>query len=252
MKLFKRTISILLGISLLFCIFIYYFAFTEKNSISINNEDKLQIIEMLKENNIRIEKEIIPDKFFDAPEITLYNQAFTPVKFSEKIRDIDGAAFKLSGNVFTITFSKPYAKKDFLKASPEIYGNVINKVLSKLGFLDVIINLQTEKGYAEVFKSFNHEPIFSDCFKVYFNDRGIYKIEGLWFEILPDYTYKKHTPIKSVFLKIANDKNLSGAVITDITTGYISEIPKVLTEKAIAVPVIRITVNNKKTYDYKI
>lgn len=257
MKLFKRTVSILIGICVLCSVFIYFFAFREYDSYKLKNSDKQKIVELLQKNDIKISNEAFPDKIKFLPELKLLNMTFDNQSFAKMLLGPDFAlasAGKYSagnttlvfeGNEFTLTFSKPIQASDS-------YGKLINHMLSDFGFSETLINVHTENGNAEVFKVFDGVPIFTDSFKVYFNEKGIYKMSGIWFEADEIISYKKQTSLLGVFAKIANDEQLIDATITDITMGYIFDIPEYSVNVANAYPVVRITVDDKATYDYPV
>lgn len=257
MKLFKRTVSILIGICILCSVFIGLFAFREHNSYKLNNSEKQKIVEILSKNNIKINSGAIPSKIKYLSEIKLKNIVFDNQGFAKKLL---GPEFALSsantysagdttltfeGNTFTLNFSKPIPNKDS-------YKNLINDFLSDFEFSDTLTNIHTEKGYAEVFKVFENSPIFTDYFKVYFNKNGIYKISGMWLEPSEKLSYKKQLSAFSIFTKLSKDDKLYGATITDVTMGYVFDIPEYSVDTVIAKPVIRITINNNSTYDYSI
>ena len=264
MKLFKRTVTLLLCLILMSGIVTFFLAFYDNGKTKISDFETKKILSLLDEHNIKINDNVLPKSYPDLPVISLKNAVYEPLSFARQVlgKDFsvldsktyikDNRIVEIEENEFSIGFSdEALLKNEFILSTPENYGNLIKKAVSKLGFdsSEVKIVINNKDSYSTVFKTVNGYPVFDCTFRVSF-DNGISKVNGMWFEPLSSKYYKKHKSLITVISEICQNSNLNGKEITEISAGYkIGEISGYKKE-VIATPVWRVTFDDKLTYDY--
>lgn len=265
MKLFKRTITLLLFLILISGIVTYFLVFHDNGKTKISDFESKKILSLLDEHNIEINPEVLPKSHPDLPVISLKNSVHEQLIFAKQVLGKkfsvissgsytnDNLVLNLEGNEFSIDFPKEaLLKNEFILSNPENHGNLIRKGISKLGFdkneVEIVVN--NNDSYATVFKTVEGYPVFDCSFRVSF-DNGISKVSGIWFEPLESKYYKKHKSLITVISKVCENSDFNRKEITEISAGFkIGEISGYKKE-VIATPVWRITFDNKLTYDYE-
>lgn len=266
MKLFKRTVTLLLSLILISSISTFFLAFYQNRKTNVSEFEVKKILSLLNEHNIKTKNDVLPKTYPDLPVIRLKNAVHEPLSFAKQIL---GKNFSVASpdtyiktnrmvtikeNNFSVEFSEDtFLKNEFILTNPENYGNIIKKAVAKLGFdnseIKIIVN--NNEGYATIFKTIEGHPVFDCTFRMNFDD-GISSVHGIWFEPSNQKSYKKHKSLTTLISHICQNSNFRGREITEITPGYkIGEISGYKKE-VIATPVWRITFDDKITYDYEI
>lgn len=265
MKLFKRTVTLLLSLMLISGIITFFLAFYDSGKTKITDYEKEKILSVLDEHNIDIKADILPENYPDLPVINLKNAVHERLLFAKGVlgRDFsvsssdtyvnDDYVLTIAENEFSIDFSdNPLLKKEFMLTNPENYGTLIKKAVSKLGFDDseIKIVVNNKDSYATVFRTIDGYPVFDCTFRVKFKD-GILRADGIWFNPTNKKYYQKHKSLTTIINDICQNSDFSGKEITEITAGY--KIGKIsgYEKEVTAIPVWRITFDDKVTYDYK-
>ncbi len=265
MKLFKRTVTLLVSLIIISGLITYFLAFYDNGKTKISDAETKAILSLLDKHNIKIKEDVLPKSYPDLPVISLKNAVSERLVFAEKVlgKDFsiissdtyikDEKIFTTDKNKFSITFeNEDFFKTEFMLSNPESYGSLVKKALLKLGFSDseFEITVNTKEGYASVFKTVDGFPVFDCSFTVNF-DNGISSISGIWFDTLDKHYYKKHKALTTVISSVSENPDFYGKEITEISAGYkIGEFSGEQREVR-AMPVWRITFDNKITYDYK-
>lgn len=262
MKLFKRTVTLLLSLILISCLCTYFIGFYRTDKIS---PDLNKITELLTEHNIRIKDGILPKSYPDLPDITLKNAVHEKLSFAEHVlgKDFsvsdsktyinDNIVLLIDSNEFTLSFLKEaLLKKEFMLSKPDKYGTLIKKALSMFNFDEgrTKIMINTKDSYATVLNTEDNIPIFDLELKIMFSDNGISKITGAWFYPTTVKSYQKHLPLYSIIASICENPEFSGKTITDISLGYKPDLLSGYQHVIKAHPSWRITFDNEITYDY--
>jgi hypothetical protein len=265
MKLFKRTVTLLISIILIASVLIYFLVFFSEKKSEVKSYEIKKITELLKDCDIEIKKSVIPKSYPDLPHITVTNAVHDRLSFSENLL---GANFTVTDsktytndeyllvfedNGFSVTFpEEKLLKKDFSHKNPGHYDELIKKGVSKLNFntSEILVSVKEEENSATVLKTLNDFPVFDCGFNINYSDNGISKVSGTWFLETDKKTYIKHRSLISIFNEICENPKLHGKKITDITPGYKINISDEYQKEAVAYPIWRVTFEDKSTLDF--
>ncbi len=265
MKLFKRTVTLLISIILISSVVIYFVVFFPKPKSKVENYEVKKIMTLLKDNNIEFKKSVIPENYPDLPHVTVTNAVHDRLYFAENMLGVnftvtdsktytnDEYLLTFEGNGFSVTFPEAkLLKKDFLHQNSEHFDELIKKGASKLNFntSEILVSVKEDENSATVLKTLDGFPVFDCGFNVDYSDNGISKVSGTWFLETDEKTYSKHRSLVSVFSEICEAPGISGKKITDITPGYKINTSGEYQKAAVAYPVWHVTFDDKSTLDF--
>lgn len=262
MKLFKRTITLLISIIVISTLIIGFNSYIPANKQKVSDKEIERFLVMLEQENIKISKDCIPKKYPNLPDIVLKNSLCDREGFAKKILDDDYSVYDTStyidsdstliinGNLFSIYFNEDnYMENDLKNADYSELNKTFSKLVKNYGFLntDIIISEKT----ATVMSTYKKIPVFNSNFRIHYSENGISEIEGIWFVPTGAKYQKKRRALISIFKEISDSPDIIGKTITDISIGYKIDEFSEFREEVIAYPVWRITVDDKVSYDYE-
>ena len=262
MKLFKRTVSLLLILIIISSLITGFYSYIPDRNLKVTSSETRALFSILESENIDISKTVIPKEYPNLPDILLSNSLNERTLFAEKLLDKNFSVYDnttytdsdstlvIDGNLFTVYFNEDnYMKDKIKKAKDSELSDIFSSIVNSFGFKNTIISLSETN--ATVMMTYKKIPILNSCFRVHYSKNGISEIEGICFEPTGIKYQKKRRALINVFNEISNNPEISGKTITDISIGYKIDEFSEFRKEAVAYPVWRITVDDEISYDYK-
>lgn len=254
MKLFKRCVTVLIILIIISCTISALLVYRKSDTAKITDNEKEKIFALLKEHDIKINKDCIPKEYPSLPCVYMINAIHERPAFGAKVLGENFAVFDFNtytsenttltfeGNSFVLYFSTP----DFNVTDEESAKKVINSL--NLNADETFITINHSKNQAFAHKTLNGFCVFDYSIKMPLGKTD--EIVGSWFEPTNNTFYQKQRPLISVFNEICENPELKGKTITAVTPGYkIGELSEYKKE-VVAYPVWRITIDDTVNYDF--
>lgn len=252
MKLFKRCVTVLIILIIISCTISELLVYQKNDTSKITDNEKEKIFALLKEHDIKIDKDCIPKEYPSLPSVYMVNAIHERPAFGKRVLGENFEVFDFntytSENTTLVfsdnTFALYFSSSDFNVTDEES----AKKVTNNLNLGEAFATVNHSKNHVFVHKALNGFCVF-DC-SIKLNSGNLKEIVGTWFDPTNNMFYQKQRPLISVFSEICENPDLKGKTITAVTPGYkIGELSEYKKE-VIAYPVWRITVDNNTNYDF--
>jgi hypothetical protein len=245
-------------------------------TITISSDTVEDTVEVLKKNNISVEKSLIPTRMHNMPILQMQNTQQDADAFAERIlgegyteeKDGDVSKYTLGSSILTVegcAFS-------YIKASPSTAITDLNettvqehakKVLERFHLntkyaVVQAVKKQKDGGYTVAFSQrYAKKDIFNVYITMTFTPQGLKFMKGYW--LTPKKFTSEKYPIRHVtsilinFIRNEDRPKDKKVTITDISLGYRADTNDdvVNIKTAPAIPVWRITTDDGKVYYYE-
>ncbi|MBZ4647318.1 MAG: hypothetical protein JG777_2807 [Clostridia bacterium] len=240
-------------------------------TITISSETVEDTVQVLKKNNIEIEKNIIPTKMHNLPLLEMVNPEQDPKALAAKIL---GDGFKQQGDKYTLDKKTLAIRGCEFSYSDEAPSQTINdlneltaenyakKELEKFGAhlkyaVTAKVQRQGDEKYSVTFyQEFSGREIFENYITVILTPQGLISMEGYW--LIPKKFTTEKLPIRHVtgilidFLRNDERPKDRKLTVTDISLGYHRVDPKnSYIKETTAIPAWRITTDDGQVYYYE-
>lgn len=242
--------------------------YSANRSYTLSSEVIDSTVKVLENNQIKIEKQQIPNRTYDMAYAEVTNVISDYAAFAEKMM---GGCIQQSEKEYTFEQQKVtfWADSFVYKTESPIYaeelGNInaanaaekAEMVLKKYGFdmkqSSSTVRQDGEHYIVEFVKIINQKPVFDSCLTVEMSAQGLHKIKGAWFEQIQSSRWNDKITLKSVtgvlvdFISNPN-RPQKQTTITDLRLGYSTYENDTYHKTIVLIPVWQITLEDGSTY----